>query len=291
MSTRRTLSTFGVLMAVTALFVPAPVPAQTVMDVEEAITAVAVGPTSPASHDMLSVTWNFTRESAAIAESTDMFRVYYGTTVFTTAGASLLNAMGSMDVAVPTVGLAGTATLTGLKAGTEYFVAVARVRTTTAGGAVAIGAPGIQATGATTAAAPTPDRVLGVEITPGDGMLMVGWDAPYPGASGLTIKAYHLNYRTSKTTSPAKAAGEWMDIVVMTNSGTIANLMNGTMYDIRVAAKNSADGVGAWSETMMATPGMGGTGTTPTPTPALPLFGILALFGGLLAAGRARLRR
>ena len=28
-----------------------------------------------------------------------------------------------------------------------------------------------------------------------------------------------------------------------------------------------------------------------TDTPALPLFGILALLGGLLAAGRARLRR
>ena len=39
------------------------------------------------------------------------------------------------------------------------------------------------------------------------------------------------------------------------------------------------------------TPMAGGTTPTPTPTPALPFFGAFALGAGVLAAGRARLRR
>ena len=49
----------------------------------------------------------------------------------------------------------------------------------------------------------------------------------------------------------------------------------------------NAVGMGAYSASKMATP----TAMDPAPTPALPLFGAVALGAGLLAAGRARIRR
>ena len=74
-----------------------------------------------------------------------------------------------------------------------------------------------------------------------------------------------------------------MNIGVMTEY-TFEGLMNGTEYTVQVAARNEID-LGEYSDEEMATP------MAATPTPALPLFGAFALGAGLLAAGRARLRR
>ena len=72
------------------------------------------------------------------------------------------------------------------------------------------------------------------------------------------------------------------------NRAVIANLTNGMTYYVRAKAKNDAGGVSAnWSDPVMGTP----TAEGATPTPALPVFGAFALGAGLLAAGRARLRR
>ncbi len=286
MSTRRAL---GIVMMVAVLLAPAGAQGQTVMDVTDAISAVTVLPTVPASHDMIQVSWTFVREGAAIAASTDKFRIYYRAGADALDTTALENATGTMDVAVPTVGLTAAAQLTGLKAETAYTVVVARVRTVTASGVSTIAGAAAGNVPQTTAAAPMPDRVLNVVIdSSADNMLKVSWDAPYAGAAGLTIKEYEVKYNTSKTDS--MAAGTAMTAKVTGTMATLSNLMMGTMYDVQVRAVNSAGGMGEYSVKMTATPGMAGT-PTPTPTPALPVFGAFALGAGLLAAGRRRLRR
>ena len=66
-------------------------------------------------------------------------------------------------------------------------------------------------------------------------------------------------------------------------SHTITGLENGQEYAVWVWAVG--EGEGTPSDARHATP------MAPTPTPALPIFGAVALGAGLLAAGRARLRR
>ena len=67
------------------------------------------------------------------------------------------------------------------------------------------------------------------------------------------------------------------------NAYTIMGLMNGTEYYVVVSSYNersrsrSANSIQARQTPMM-------------PTPALPVFGVLALGAGLVAAGRRRLR-
>ena len=153
---------------------------------------------------------------------------------------------------------------------------------------------GDNAPGISTAAAPSPARITDVTIdSTADTSLMVSWTAPDAGMTGLTLSKYHVQYRTSATTSPAKAAGAWTPVngPITSPMATISNLTKGTMYDVQVRAENSAGGMGQWSDTVAATVGAGmGGGGTPTPTPALPIAGIL-LLGGLLAGRGAYLRR
>ena len=111
-------------------------------------------------------------------------------------------------------------------------------------------------------------------------MLMVSWAEP---ASHKSITHYLVDYRT------ASAAG-WDEMATPMNvtamEYTIDGLINGTAYLVRVRAVDSAGAMGEWSDSGSGTP-MG----MPTPTPALPLFGAFGLGAGLLAVGRARMRR
>ena len=84
-------------------------------------------------------------------------------------------------------------------------------------------------------------------------------------------------YKDSRAGTMASTATSW----------TISNLENDMEYTVRVRAC-SYGACGDWSDEEMATPM---AGAMPTPTPALPVFGAIALGAGLLAAGRARLRR
>ena len=138
-------------------------------------------------------------------------------------------------------------------------------------------------------------QVTGVEVTPGDGSLMVSWTA-VTDPEGRAVRGYQW-----MVTGPGGYSAQAM-VSGTTTSATIPNLANGTAYGVTVRARAAtADGMadddrdGAWSASMTATPmagaGDGGGDQMPTPTPAVPLVGILALFAGLLAAGRARLRR
>lgn len=312
MSTRRTVLTFGVLMAVVGLLAPSAVLAQP--------TFASIGAVAPVAHDTLMVTWakdpdNLTSTNVAITG----YRVYVHTSAVTdAAGAAAAGIVANVG------GTAQMARVSGLKAATPYFAAVvplissgpffADLDETSDVAANPTADPPVpaQMASATTAVAPMPDRVTGVMVTAGDGELLVSWEAPFAGMAGdgsvpgvaSSLKAYHVQYRTSATAS--MGAGQWMpadlmDAIVMApeTETTLTGLTNGTMYDVQVDAKNTADVRGPFSRLnddsrgtpMAGADTGGGGGTTPMPTPALPLFGILALFAGLLAAGRARLRR
>ena len=185
----------------------------------------------------------------------------------------------------------GSHTLTGLMPGTLYYVNV--VAENAAGPGVletALGSTG------TTDAAPVPEVVTGVIVEPGDKMLTVSWDPANPDKgvtrTNLAITKYYVQYRKSQTATALP--GEWMPMdkpmEVMGDMTTtmIEGLTNGISYDVQVRAENNAGGKGDYS---VQTPRSKGTPTAMTPTPALPLFGAFGLGVGLLAAGRARLRR
>ena len=214
------------------------------------------------------------------------YRIYYTEMTATTTAltaANLLNAS-TKDV---DVGVSGE--IDGLTPGKTYLVRVAPKNK--------VGVGTIDATAddpsGTVTTPEAPDRVTGVVAEPGDGMLMIEWREPFAGHSSLTIKEYHVYVRTSETDDDD--AGDWRDVgPVTTNMATASNLTNGTMYDIEVSARNSADIVGPRSVAIMATPSadaMPMDDDDPMETPALPIAGILALGAGLLAAGRRRLRR
>ena len=107
-------------------------------------------------------------------------------------------------------------------------------------------------------------------------MIMAMWD-PADTHEDFPLTGYQLMI------TPEDGNPDIMNIGVMTEY-TFEGLMNGTEYTVQVAARNEID-LGEYSDEEMATP------MAATPTPALPLFGAFALGAGLLAAGRARLRR
>ena len=121
----------------------------------------------------------------------------------------------------------------------------------------------------TTMAAPSLPAPMNVMATPGDGSIMVEWDA----VADATM--YEVRAMAGGTTTTEMVSGATMH--------TFTGLTNGMEYMVSVRS-GDADGFGDWSEAMGATP-------MPTePVPALPLFGMLALGAGLVAAGRRRLR-
>lgn len=144
--------------------------------------------------------------------------------------------------------------------------------------------------------APLPAAVTGVMVEPGDKMLTVSWDPANPDKdrtrTNLLITKYFVQYRKSQTATALP--GEWMPMKPMEVMGDMTTTMidgltNDISYDVQVRAENNATGKGGWSA---QTPRSKGTPTAAmTPTPALPLFGAFGLGVGLLAAGRARLRR
>ena len=115
-----------------------------------------------------------------------------------------------------------------------------------------------------------------VMVTPGDMMIMVSWNKPDMGAAMVT--GYMVQYR--------QAGGSWseMDAGMMPREATIGGLMNNVEYAVRIVAYGEGEMMGEYSAEEMATP-------MAVPVPALPIFGAVALGAGLLAAGRARLRR
>jgi hypothetical protein len=202
MSTRRTLLTFGVLMV--ALAVPGTVLAQAdTSPAEEAPPIPASGSvrvsTVTNDFDGLLVSWTAPTSVTDAQGPLTGYPVYYSEATF--ANGETTAAAKSVDVGATVT----TTTLSGLKAGTEYHVAVASMN------AFGLSAqePTLPVT-ATTDSAPMPDRVTGVEVESGDGELMVKWLEPFAGHSTLTIKAYHVYYRTSKFSTRRRRTRAWM---------------------------------------------------------------------------------
>lgn len=283
MSTRRTLLAFGVLTAAFALLVPATAFAQ-----PDAPTNVA-GVAPPGAYGTLMVTWDDD-------DATDPATSY---TVYVKPGETLADfddatavTTDDADVVAMNVMSGMTATLTGLMHDTEYLI---NVRGRNAAG---LGAPSNTPDNIRTLLPPEPAPPFNVEAKGGDGTFTVMWDEPYAGGGALTI----MHYLVDKREVSIGMVGDWVPDPPKMVMGdmtmiTFEDLDNGTMYQARVMAVNSAGEVGPASDTSAgeATATVGdedgdGDGDMEE-TPALPLFGILALLGGLLAAGRARLRR
>ena len=134
---------------------------------------------------------------------------------------------------------------------------------------------------ATTHTADAPDDVMNLMLTAGDAMIMAMWDMATDNGSPVT--GYSVEYREKGESAWMEARDGTMGMDTSTK-WTLSNLMNDTMYEVRVQAC-SYDMCGDWTDEE-AKPMAGAM-----PTPALPLFGAFALGAGLLAAGRARLRR
>ena len=126
-------------------------------------------------------------------------------------------------------------TVTGLSNGRSYEFQVR------AANAIGDGAwsDSMTATPATVPSAPSAPT-----LQTGNGQLTASWDEP--SANGASITHYDLQHRIS---------GSWTLVEnISGTSRTISGLTNGTAYQVRVRAANSA-GDGAWSATATATPG------------------------------------
>ena len=204
------------------------------------------------------------------------YRIYYSKSPF---GPNVIVNTMHEDVGV---GVSGT--IDGLDDAARYYVRVAPINAKGIGSTDAVVAT---ANGRVTSA-PDPDRVTALEVDGVDGKLEVMWDEPYAGHASLKIESYDIQYRTSKTAD--KKEGDWTDFPHggVATEATITTAVNGTMYDVQVRATNDHENDGPWSRMVSGTPKVG---PEAAPVPALPIFGAVALGAGLLAAGRARLRR
>ena len=154
-----------------------------------------------------------------------------------------------------------------LKNGTEYVVQV------TGNNAAGAGPVSDRVKGTPTTVGNSAPGAPAISLMSGDSMLMVSWDA----VDGAT--KYKVQWSSeAQSFGAADRTAEVMD----GTSYDITGLENGMEYKVRVAAGNKDHGYGDWSGEARAMPMM--------PTPALPVFGVLALGAGLVAAGRRRLR-
>ncbi len=127
--------------------------------------------------------------------------------------------------------------ITGLTDGTAYQV---RVRATNDDGSGNWSNTQVSTPGS------APAKVTNLSLAAGDGRIDVDWDAP----TGTAITGYDVEYSI-------RHAASWTD-AGHTGTGTehpITSLTNGTAYDVRVRAKNSA-GSGDWAGPIHATPSL-----------------------------------
>lgn len=266
MSTRRSLFVIGCLMAAFVLFAGGSAFAQVANPTEFEADA--------RSHDMIRVTWEH-----ASGDDLDKFSLRYQQTACdadpcVVGDFDLTGNIMRMDVAKASRGDDYEVSVDGLTPGKHYVFGLTAIGKDVANSDEVYD-------GEETDAADAPDDVRNLMLTAGDGMIMAEWEETTDNGSPVT--GYHVQYK-GKT-------GGWMDaregsMEDTSTMWTISNLTNGMEYSVRVRAY-SYTMPGDWSDVMMATPMEGAM----TPTPALPVFGAIALGAGLLAAGRARLRR
>ena len=138
--------------------------------------------------------------------------------------------------------------ISGLTDGTSYDVRVAATNMAGRGGWSA------RAQAAPSATAVAPGAPRGVAATPADESLVLTWTAP-GSDGGADVSGYVIEH---KQTSEQAWSDPATTVAATARTHTITNLTNGTSYEVRVAAKNSA-GTGGWG--------------TASGTPAAPLVG------------------
>ena len=273
LSTRRSLFSFGVMFAALALVTPESAFAQPTDVMAEAV-----------DHQSIKVSWTLPTDNSGTASWEILYQQVDGAGTTFDAGVAKTMAVSGRTTT--------SATVSGLTHMKRYIFVVR-----------AIGADGARGTDstpvaeATTEDAPMPSTPRNIRAMGGDETFMLSWDEPFAGHSTLTIKEYHVQKREVA----GSLTGEWVPSDPKKVDGdetmiTFEDLENGTTYEGRVRAVNSADKMSGWTtrdgdepdEDAMATVG---EDDGMTETPALPLVGILLLGAGLVAAGRRRLRQ
>ena len=153
-----------------------------------------------------------------------------------------------------------------LENGMEYMIRV------TAGNDTGYGPPSDEVK-ATPMAGPHISEPTNFEVEVGDMMIMASWGKPTEGAD--LVKGYRLSARSAGNVVERVDVG-------MKYEGTLEGLTNGVEYFVVVCPYDGYD---------VSYSCMTEAAVTPMGVPALPIFGAVALGAGLLAAGRARLRR
>ena len=264
MSTRRSLFVVGCLMAALVAFAPDAAFAQAT-DLTDLAAAAR-------SHDTIRLTW--TNDNANL----DKFSLRYQASTLTNGDATDFDTtmnISRMDIKKSTSSTSYSYMVENLKPATRYVFELTPLGEGTNTDGAADYADG------TTHTADAPDDVMNLMLTPGNRMIMATWDETTDNGSPVT--GYAVQYREKgKTAWMDSRMGSTMDT---STEWTLSNLMNDMTYEVRVQAC-SFDMCGDWTDEEEAKPTAG-----VTPTPALPIFGAFALGAGLLAAGRARLRR
>ena len=96
-----------------------------------------------------------------------------------------------------------------------------------------------------------PDGPVVSGVTPGDGTVTVSWSPP-ESDGGSAITAYRVEWKLRSTSAWTGASGT--DLGATARSHQITGLTNGTPYDVRMRAANSA-GPGDWAFFPTVTPG------------------------------------
>ncbi len=154
-----------------------------------------------------------------------------------------------------------TAEMTGLLAGTSYVVGVSAVNS------AGTGQEATETFSTTAANVPSAPQNLEVQVT-GPNSLSVSWEAPAQ-IGGSPISNYLVEYRL--TDAPASTAWSNATSSGTTTTATITDLLAGTSYDVRVAARNVAGSGGFVSQTVTTTSSAPGIPTSlqitsPSPT-------------------------
>ena len=235
---------------------------------------VTVLEVDPRSHDELRVDWKWAATNSDTADI-EGFSLRYQ------EGAAFVNTKSimRMDVDFNKDDDDYRVILEELKPDTEYIVGVTAI----AKDAGDMDSDEMTSTG-TTDPADEPDDVRNLMLHVGDSMIMAMWDEATDNGSEVT--GYEVQIKESDESDSKYESVRDGDDDDTSTEWAISNLENGMEYSVRVRAY-SYDAAGDWSDEEMATPMEGAM----IPTPALPLFGAFALGAGVLAAGRARLRR
>jgi hypothetical protein len=269
MNARRSLFVIGCLMAALVAFAPNAVFAQA--------AATAEFEADSRGHDTIRLTWEHP------GTNLDKFSLRYqeGTCVGDPCEETdfdlTMNVM-RMDVAKKSSGDDYEISIDDLKPGTSYKFGLTALGSGTETDADEVFA------GEVTDSADEPDDVRNLMLTAGDGMIMAMWEETTDNGSPVT--GYQVQYKMSDEADSKYMTSREGTMENTSTEWTISNLKNDMEYTVRVRAC-SFTACGDWSDEEDAMPMAGAA----MPTPALPLFGAFALGAGLLAAGRARLRR